>query len=153
MHCPTCNGSNSSPPTSTDQPLEGRLSFSSPGAEGAGPTPPVLASTNVYDEACDGLLAIHLSTHPQCDTVQIRLEAKGNANTPMMFCTNGILLRKLASRNAAEELNSLTHIIIDEIHERDRFADFMLIILKDVLPQVLSRWLCLRSALPAPGRD
>jgi hypothetical protein len=45
-----------------------------------------------------------------------------------------------------QELATLTHIIIDEIHERDRFADFMLIILKDVLPQHPHLRLVLMSA-------
>jgi len=77
---------------------------------------------------------------------QIRLESKGSAATPVMFCTNGILLRKLSSKQAHEELATLTHIIIDEIHERDRFADFMLVILKDVLPHHPHLRLILMSA-------
>lgn len=28
----------------------------------------------------------------------------------------------------------LTHIIVDEIHERDSYSDFLLILLKDILP-------------------
>ena len=28
-----------------------------------------------------------------------------------------------------------TQVVVDEIHERDSFADFLLIILRDVLPQ------------------
>ena len=28
----------------------------------------------------------------------------------------------------------MTHIVVDEIHERDRFADFLLILLRDALP-------------------
>eukprot|EP00854_Cymbomonas_tetramitiformis_P025218 gene25218-30780_t len=39
-----------------------------------------------------------------------------------------------------------THIVIDEIHERDRFADFLLIVLKDVLPKYPNLKLVLMSA-------
>jgi hypothetical protein len=28
----------------------------------------------------------------------------------------------------------VTHVVVDEIHERDRFADFLLIMLRDILP-------------------
>lgn len=48
-----------------------------------------------------------------------------------MFCTNGVLLRMLTQ---GEGLDDITHVIVDEIHERDRFADFLLILLRDVLP-------------------
>jgi len=33
-----------------------------------------------------------------------------------------------------EGLDDITHVIVDEIHERDRFADFLLILLRDLLP-------------------
>lgn len=48
-----------------------------------------------------------------------------------MFCTNGVLLRMLTQ---GEGLDDITHVIVDEIHERDRFADFLLILLRDLLP-------------------
>ena len=36
-------------------------------------------------------------------------------NTHLLFCTSGILLRRLLSdRN----LNGITHVFVDEIHER-----------------------------------
>lgn len=51
-------------------------------------------------------------------------------NTHLLFCTSGILLRRLLSdRN----LNGITHVFVDEIHERGmneglfyRFLDFSL---------------------------
>uniref|UniRef100_A0A804QZL3 RNA helicase n=1 Tax=Zea mays TaxID=4577 RepID=A0A804QZL3_MAIZE len=82
------------------------------------------------------------------DTVgyKIRLESKGGKNSSVLFCTNGVLLRLLIGRgtNASKARNQkrslddavlgITHIIVDEIHERDRFSDFMLTILRDLLP-------------------
>jgi ATP-dependent RNA helicase DHX36 len=69
----------------------------------------------------------------------IRLDKKGGSETPIMFVTNGIMLRMLTAKEDGSrdqsELESITHIVIDEIHERDRFADFMLIIIRDLLPR------------------
>ncbi|CAL5229490.1 g12825 [Coccomyxa viridis] len=62
----------------------------------------------------------------------IRLESKGGPQSSLMFCTNGVLLRMLTH---GDGLSDITHVVVDEIHERDSFADFLLIILRDVLPQ------------------
>lgn len=40
----------------------------------------------------------------------------------------------------------MTHIVVDEIHERDRFADFLLILLRDALPKHPHLRLVLMSA-------
>ena len=40
----------------------------------------------------------------------------------------------------------MTHIVVDEIHERDRFADFLLILLRDALPKHPQLRLVLMSA-------
>lgn len=45
----------------------------------------------------------------------------------ILFCTVGVLLRKLESG-----LRGISHIIVDEIHERDLNTDFILIILRDL---------------------
>lgn len=65
---------------------------------------------------------------------QIRLEAKYEKDTSILFCTNGILLRKLTqAEGSTKELDRVTHVIVDEVHERDMFADFLLIVLKELL--------------------
>lgn len=46
---------------------------------------------------------------------QIRLESKVSASTRLTFCTTGILLRRL---EAETTLPNVTHIIVDEVHER-----------------------------------
>lgn len=46
----------------------------------------------------------------------------------ILFCTVGVLLRKLESG-----LRGISHIIVDEIHERDVNSDFLLIILRDMV--------------------
>lgn len=89
---------------------------------------------------------------------KIRLEYKGGRHSSLVFCTNGILLRilvgkgtsrtesKKASEKAQTALSDLTHIIVDEIHERDRYSDFMLAIIRDVLPSYPHLRLILMSA-------
>ena len=67
----------------------------------------------------------------------------GGAHSSLMFCTNGVLLRMLTQ---GEGLDGVTHIVADEIHERDRFADFLLIMLRRVLPSRPQLRLVLMSA-------
>ncbi|GFO08215.1 hypothetical protein PoB_003472000 [Plakobranchus ocellatus] len=62
---------------------------------------------------------------------QIRLETKRpRTQGSILFCTTGIVLKFLEGDPG---LNRATHIIIDEIHERDLQSDFLMIILKDLL--------------------
>lgn len=65
------------------------------------------------------------------DTVgyNIRLESVQSSTTQMLFVTPGVLLRKLIDD---PQLHEFTHIIIDEAHERDRFTEFLLILLRDL---------------------
>lgn len=61
---------------------------------------------------------------------QVRLDKAWNPRTRLLFCTTGILLRKLAGDS---DLKDISHIIVDEVHERSVLGDFLLIILKDIL--------------------
>lgn len=63
---------------------------------------------------------------------QIRLESKiSPCETILTYCTSGILLRSLTSFEYSV-LRTTTHIIIDEVHERDRQTEFLLACLRDV---------------------
>lgn len=89
---------------------------------------------------------------------KIRLESKAGRHSSIVFCTNGILLRMLVSRGAdrskadasnketKHNLADITHIIVDEIHERDRYADLMLAIIRDMLSSHPHLHLILMSA-------
>ena len=96
---------------------------------------------------------------------QIRLESRVSPRTLLTFCTNGVLLRTLMGSGpytseidensgsdmskvnwAPSALASVTHIIIDEVHERDRFSDFLLTVLRDALSSFPSLKLILMSA-------
>ncbi|KAJ6256119.1 ATPdependent RNA helicase [Drechslerella dactyloides] len=50
------------------------------------------------------------------------------------FCTTGILLQQLRSDSEAA-LRGISHIIIDEVHERDVQIDFLMVLLKRVMKQ------------------
>ncbi|KAF5473948.1 hypothetical protein F2P56_005894 [Juglans regia] len=74
---------------------------------------------------------------------QIRLEAKRSAQTRLLFCTTGVLLRQLVQD---PELTGVSHLLVDEIHERGMNEDFLLIILHDLLPRRPDLRLILMSA-------
>ncbi|KAL1117476.1 hypothetical protein AAG570_004801 [Ranatra chinensis] len=46
----------------------------------------------------------------------------------ILFCTVGVLLRKLENG-----LRGVSHVIVDEIHERDVNSDFLLVVLRDMV--------------------
>ncbi|KAL2339337.1 hypothetical protein Fmac_013783 [Flemingia macrophylla] len=61
---------------------------------------------------------------------QVRLDSARNEKTRLLFCTTGILLRKLMGDRS---LSGITHIIVDEVHERSLLGDFLLIVLKNLI--------------------
>ncbi|XP_042364851.1 ATP-dependent RNA helicase DHX29 [Plectropomus leopardus] len=74
---------------------------------------------------------------------QIRMENQSGEWTRLLYCTTGVLLRKLQHD---KHLSSLTHIIVDEVHERSVQSDFLLTILKDVVMRRSDLQLILMSA-------
>lgn len=75
---------------------------------------------------------------------QIRLETKRpRPQGSILFCTTGIVLKFLESD---PDLHRASHIIIDEIHERDLQSDFLMIILKDLLRRRTNLKVILMSA-------
>lgn len=50
------------------------------------------------------------------------------SHASMLFCTVGVLLRKLENG-----LHGISHVVVDEIHERDINTDFVLVILRDMI--------------------
>uniref|UniRef100_A0A8C9U5U1 RNA helicase n=1 Tax=Scleropages formosus TaxID=113540 RepID=A0A8C9U5U1_SCLFO len=74
---------------------------------------------------------------------QMRMETRSGASTRLLYCTTGVLLRKLQQDRL---LSSLTHVIVDEVHERSVQSDFLLIILRDLLHKRSDLRLVLMSA-------
>ena len=73
----------------------------------------------------------------------IRLESKSSAATALLFCTTGILMRRLEED---PELDGVTHLFVDEVHERSMESDFLLMVLRDLLGRKPSLKLVLMSA-------
>lgn len=61
---------------------------------------------------------------------RVKLDAKRGRNTRLLFCTTGVLLRRIA---ADPWLRGVTHVVLDEVHERDAATDFLLVLLRDLL--------------------
>ncbi|XP_061374553.1 DExH-box ATP-dependent RNA helicase DExH3 [Gastrolobium bilobum] len=74
---------------------------------------------------------------------KVRLEGMKGRDTRLLFCTTGVLLRRLL---VDRSLKGVTHVIVDEIHERGMNEDFLLIVLKDLLPRRPDLRLILMSA-------
>uniref|UniRef100_A0A8C5NG69 RNA helicase n=1 Tax=Gouania willdenowi TaxID=441366 RepID=A0A8C5NG69_GOUWI len=63
---------------------------------------------------------------------QIRLESVKTSATRLLYCTTGVLLRRL---EGDADLKGVTHVIVDEVHERTAESDFLLLVLKDLIVQ------------------
>lgn len=61
----------------------------------------------------------------------IRGERKAGRHCRLLFTTTGVLLRRLATGDS--DLSSISHVIVDEVHERSVDSDFLLLELREVL--------------------
>jgi len=80
-------------------------------------------ASRVCDERCESALGGTVG-------YQIRLENKTSEKTRLCFVTTGILLRRL---QGDPTLEGVTHVLVDEVHERNVDTDFLLAILKTLL--------------------
>jgi ATP-dependent RNA helicase DHX57 len=62
---------------------------------------------------------------------KIRLESVSSSATRILFVTTGVLLRRLSEDPL---LAGVSHVVVDEVHERSLDSDFLLVLLRDVLP-------------------
>lgn len=60
----------------------------------------------------------------------IRLESNTSKETRLVYATTGIVMRMLEGSN---DLRDITHIVLDEVHERTIDSDFLLIILRKLM--------------------
>ncbi|EKD13893.1 uncharacterized protein L3040_005494 [Drepanopeziza brunnea f. sp. 'multigermtubi'] len=60
----------------------------------------------------------------------IRLESNTSKETRLVYATTGIVMRMLEGSN---DLKDITHIVLDEVHERTIDSDFLLIVLRKLL--------------------
>ncbi|KAL2119537.1 hypothetical protein VTJ04DRAFT_6498 [Mycothermus thermophilus] len=81
----------------------------------------------------------------------IRGESKTSPDTKITFVTTGVLLRRLQTSGGRAEdvvasLADVSHIVVDEVHERSLDTDFLLSIIRDVLYERRDLKLILMSA-------
>lgn len=75
---------------------------------------------------------------------QIRLEKSlPRARGSILYCTTGIILHQMISDPL---LSTFSHLVLDEIHERDIMSDFLIALMHKVLPQRPDFKLILMSA-------
>lgn len=87
----------------------------------------------VADERCESL--------GQSVGYQVRFESKlPQPNGSITYCTTGILLRRL--QNALGQagtkttwLDTISHLVLDEVHERDVQTDLLLVVLKKIMAE------------------
>lgn len=79
----------------------------------------------------------------------IRGETKLSAATQIKFVTSGVLLRMIQSDPSM--LDTFSHIVVDEVHERSLDSDFLLILLKRICSRRKSLKVVLMSATVDPA--
>lgn len=73
----------------------------------------------------------------------IRMENKLVRETRLVYATTGIVMRMLES---SDDLGEVTHLVLDEVHERSIESDFLLIVLRKLLARRPSLRVILMSA-------
>ncbi|KAI5288307.1 hypothetical protein KEM54_005311 [Ascosphaera aggregata] len=73
----------------------------------------------------------------------IRLESKISSSTRLVFATTGVVVRML---ERPKDLQDITHLVLDEVHERTIESDFLLIILRRLIHERPTLKLVLMSA-------
>lgn len=71
-----------------------------------------------------------LGTNRSLVGYSIRLESNTSRETRLVYATTGIVMRMLEGSN---DLSEITHLVLDEVHERTIDSDFLLIVLKRLL--------------------
>ncbi|KAG1881654.1 P-loop containing nucleoside triphosphate hydrolase protein [Suillus tomentosus] len=89
----------------------------------------------------------------------VRFESKlPEEHGSVTFCTTGVLLKKLQSAMAegglsAARMDEVTHIIVDEVHERDVDTDLLLVVLKRLMDDRKARNIPLKIVLMSATID
>ena len=62
----------------------------------------------------------------------VRLNTACSPETHVLYATTGLFLQMLTSRPTVD---GITHVILDETHERCKYTDFLLVLLREALPK------------------
>ncbi|KAJ6604653.1 P-loop containing nucleoside triphosphate hydrolase protein [Mycena vulgaris] len=91
---------------------------------------------------------------------QVRFEAKlPDEHGAITFCTTGVFLKRLQSslshesRSDGRSLDDVTHVVVDEVHERDVDTDLLLVVLKQLMEDRKRRNLPLKIILMSATID
>ncbi|MBN3300413.1 DHX30 helicase, partial [Amia calva] len=86
-----------------------------------------------------------------CVGHQVRLDSRppSRSGGALLFLTVGVLLRKLQGNGA---LQGVSHVVVDEVHERDVHTDLLLVLLRRALDQNPGLRVLLMSATGDPER-
>lgn len=71
-----------------------------------------------------------LGTNRSLVGYSIRLESNTSRETRLVYATTGVVMRMLEGSN---ELQGISHLVLDEVHERSIDSDFLLIVLKRLM--------------------
>ncbi|KNE91270.1 hypothetical protein PSTG_15294 [Puccinia striiformis f. sp. tritici PST-78] len=74
----------------------------------------------------------------------IRGEKRSGRHTKLLFATSGVLLRRLATSDP--DLLGISHLFVDEVHERSMEGDLLLLELREILKRNLKIKIVLMSA-------
>ncbi|KAI9916491.1 hypothetical protein PsorP6_018187 [Peronosclerospora sorghi] len=92
-----------------------------------------LAATSLAAQVSKELGEQRMGTPESLVGYQIRLEARMTRRTRLLFCTTGILLQKLQDPSTFSK--DVSHVIVDEVHERDLQSDVVLALLRQLLAE------------------
>jgi len=88
--------------------------------------PRKIAATSIANRVCDER---GWSLGSVCG-YQIGLDKQASEDTRLLYCTTGVLKEKFIGK---KNMHEYTHVILDEVHERDIETDFLLLIVKKLL--------------------
>lgn len=72
-----------------------------------------------------------LDRQPETVGYAIRGERRAGPDTKVLFCTTGVVLRRLGSGDP--DLEGVSHVVVDEAHERGVDTDLLICLLRDLL--------------------
>lgn len=81
---------------------------------------------------------------PETVGYAIRGERRAGPETRLLFCTTGIVLRRLGTGDT--DLSGVSHVIIDEAHERGVDTDLLICLVRDLLERNKTIKIILMSA-------
>ncbi|XP_019173848.1 PREDICTED: DExH-box ATP-dependent RNA helicase DExH7, chloroplastic isoform X2 [Ipomoea nil] len=89
-----------------------------------------IAAVSVAERVADERVESSPGSYDSLVGYQVRLDSARSERTKLLFCTTGILLRMISGN---KDLSGITHIIVDEVHERSLLGDFLLIVLRNLV--------------------